>query len=363
MRAFPKEIRRFAEAFVELQKARQQADYALEHKFSKPDGSASGHLHAHFFAGAGVARGGLRARSLRGGHRALHHPPPRSAESADRRRGVADARRDAGGGERCAPDGEPALRAGLRSWYPPLRGCSTTAGSRTGSDSCAQPCATRWRARRWRPRTGRRRRPTIGVRSGRRSSRRCPRTPSRACGSSPGSCSPSGTGCPPTACVCERSPPTRANASSAGCSGPRKRGRYDFFATCFRNRRLGAAQARALRIALGLGGDVGLTAEEVCEVVLDRGMAFALANGWRLARRCATGADRIEVERPADTDLPALKRLGCTTEIVSWRTRVLAPCAARCSNASSTAGRSARLRTRAEKSRRYPGAGPWLSNR
>ena len=37
MRTFPKEIRRFAEAFVELQKARQQADYALEHELSKPD--------------------------------------------------------------------------------------------------------------------------------------------------------------------------------------------------------------------------------------------------------------------------------------------------------------------------------------
>ena len=93
-------------------------------------------------------------------------------------------------------------------------------------------------------------------------------------------------------------------------------------------RMLGAAQARALRIALGLGGDVGLTAEEVCEAVLDRGMAFPLANGWRLARRRAMGADRIEVEGPADTDLPALKRLGCTTEIVSWRTRVLVPRAA-----------------------------------
>ena len=93
-------------------------------------------------------------------------------------------------------------------------------------------------------------------------------------------------------------------------------------------RMLGAAQARMLRIALGLGGDVGLTAEEVCEAVLDRGMAFALANGWRLARRRAMGADRIEVEGPADTDLPALKRLGCTTEIVSWRTRVLVPRAA-----------------------------------
>ena len=93
-------------------------------------------------------------------------------------------------------------------------------------------------------------------------------------------------------------------------------------------RMLGAAQARMLRIALGLGGDVGLTAEEVCEAVLDRGMTFALTNGWRLVHRCAMGADRIEVEGPADTDLPALKRLGCTTEIVSWRTRVLAPRAA-----------------------------------
>ena len=29
------------EAFVELQKVRQQADYALEHKFSKPDALAT----------------------------------------------------------------------------------------------------------------------------------------------------------------------------------------------------------------------------------------------------------------------------------------------------------------------------------
>ena len=93
-------------------------------------------------------------------------------------------------------------------------------------------------------------------------------------------------------------------------------------------RTLGAAQARMLRIALGLGGDAGLTAEEVREAVLERGAAFPLANGWRLARRRAMGADRIEVEGPTDTDLPALKRLGCATEIVSWRTRVFVPRAA-----------------------------------
>ena len=93
-------------------------------------------------------------------------------------------------------------------------------------------------------------------------------------------------------------------------------------------RMLGAAQAQALRLAMGLGGGIALTAEEVYEAVLDRGTAFPLANGWRLARRRAMGAVRIEVEGPADTDLPALKRLGCTTEIVSWRTRVLVPRAA-----------------------------------
>ena len=93
-------------------------------------------------------------------------------------------------------------------------------------------------------------------------------------------------------------------------------------------RTLGAGQARALRLALGLGGGAALTAEEVHEALLDRGGAFPLANGWRLARRRAMGSMRIEVEGPADTDLPALKRLGCATEIVSWRTRVFVPGAA-----------------------------------
>ena len=92
--------------------------------------------------------------------------------------------------------------------------------------------------------------------------------------------------------------------------------------------RLPASLPRALRLALGLGANAALTTEEVCEALLDRGAAFPLANGWRLGRRRATGRERIEVEGPADTDLPALKRLGCATEIVSWCTRVLVPGAA-----------------------------------
>ena len=52
---------------------------------------------------------------------------------------------------------------------------------------------------------------------------------------------------------------------------------------------------------------------------------LALANGWRLARRRLMGGNRVEIEGPADTDLPALRRMGCTVEIVSWRTRVFVP--------------------------------------
>jgi len=56
-----------------------------------------------------------------------------------------------------------------------------------------------------------------------------------------------------------------------------------------------------------------------------RGTALPLANGWRLARRCIMGADRVEIEGPADTDTAALRRIGCTVEIVSYRARAFAP--------------------------------------
>ena len=68
-----------------------------------------------------------------------------------------------------------------------------------------------------------------------------------------------------------------------------------------------------------------MTGAEAFEAVMGRGNALSLANGWRLARRRLMGADRVEIEGPADTDMDALKRMGCVTEIVSWRTRVFAP--------------------------------------
>ncbi|MYF07175.1 MAG: methylase [Rhodospirillaceae bacterium] len=88
---------------------------------------------------------------------------------------------------------------------------------------------------------------------------------------------------------------------------------------------LDAEQVRAVRQSFGLDGGPAMTGVEAFAAVMGRGNALALANGWRLARRRLMGADRIEIEGPADTDLPALRRLGCTVEIVSFRARIFVP--------------------------------------
>ena len=88
---------------------------------------------------------------------------------------------------------------------------------------------------------------------------------------------------------------------------------------------LGPAELGEFRAALGLDGGPGLTAAEVHDEIMARGASFALANGWKLARRRLMGTMRIEIEGPADGDTDALKRMGCVAEIVSWRTRLFAP--------------------------------------
>ena len=88
---------------------------------------------------------------------------------------------------------------------------------------------------------------------------------------------------------------------------------------------LDAEQVAAVRTSFGLDGGLAMTGAEAFEAVMGRGSALALANGWRLARRRIMGADRIEIEGPADTDTALLKRIGCTVEIVSWRARAFAP--------------------------------------
>ena len=88
---------------------------------------------------------------------------------------------------------------------------------------------------------------------------------------------------------------------------------------------LDAEQVRAVRTSFGLDGDFAMTGAEAFEAVMGRGTALILANGWRLARRRIMGADRVEIEGPVDGDTDALKRMGCTVEIVSWRARAFAP--------------------------------------
>ena len=88
---------------------------------------------------------------------------------------------------------------------------------------------------------------------------------------------------------------------------------------------LDAEQVSAVRASFGLDGGPAMTGPEAFEAVMERGNALALANGWRLARRRVMGGNRVELEGPADTDLPALRRMGCTVETVSWRTRVFPP--------------------------------------
>ena len=84
-------------------------------------------------------------------------------------------------------------------------------------------------------------------------------------------------------------------------------------------------QVRAVRSAFGFAGGPAMTGAEAFDAVMGRGAALALANGWRLTRRRIMGADRVEIEGPVESDTAVLKRMGCTVEIVSWRTRVFAP--------------------------------------
>ena len=88
---------------------------------------------------------------------------------------------------------------------------------------------------------------------------------------------------------------------------------------------LDAGQVRAVRSAFGLADGPAMTGAEAFEEVMFRGVALALANGWRLARRRIMGADRVEIEGPTDSDTAVLKRMGCAVEIISWRTRIFAP--------------------------------------
>ena len=88
---------------------------------------------------------------------------------------------------------------------------------------------------------------------------------------------------------------------------------------------LDADQVRKVRKAFNLEGSTELTGEEAYDAVLNRGTALPLSNGWRLTRRSISGDNRVELEGPDDTDTEALRQLGCTIELITWRARIFVP--------------------------------------
>ncbi|MCY3672631.1 MAG: hypothetical protein OXH14_16350, partial [Alphaproteobacteria bacterium] len=77
-----------------------------------------------------------------------------------------------------------------------------------------------------------------------------------------------------------------------------------------------------VRRSFGLDDGPPITGSEAVEALMQRGASFKFTNGWRLCRRRVMGADRIEITGPADTDISALRHIGCTIEIVQFRARV-----------------------------------------
>ncbi len=80
--------------------------------------------------------------------------------------------------------------------------------------------------------------------------------------------------------------------------------------------------------ALGVDSDIAMSSADVLEAVMDRGARVHLAGGLSLRRSRVMHANRIEVTGFGPNDLPALKAIGCFTEIIQWQTRLFVPLAA-----------------------------------
>ena len=87
---------------------------------------------------------------------------------------------------------------------------------------------------------------------------------------------------------------------------------------------LDAEQIATVCTGSRLDGGLVMTSAEAFETVMGRGSAPALANRWRLAQRRVMGADRDEIEGPANSDTALLMRIGCTVKMISWRARAFA---------------------------------------
>ena len=92
-------------------------------------------------------------------------------------------------------------------------------------------------------------------------------------------------------------------------------------------RALTASEITLFREQLGLdaANTPQLNSNEVFDETLQKRGSFRLAVGWRIAARQHMGRTRVELEGPKATNLGMLKRLGCRTEMVSYRTRIFIP--------------------------------------
>ncbi len=90
---------------------------------------------------------------------------------------------------------------------------------------------------------------------------------------------------------------------------------------------LTAAAIGQFRASLGLNSDHGprLSAAELFDETKRRGITIALANGWRIDGRRHMGDMRTELHGPNRDSVALLRRLGCRTELVGYRTRWFVP--------------------------------------
>ncbi|WP_019998952.1 strawberry notch family protein [Aureimonas ureilytica] len=76
---------------------------------------------------------------------------------------------------------------------------------------------------------------------------------------------------------------------------------------------------------LGLNCSAVMTSEEISEAVMVKNAAVTLQEGLVIRRSRVMDAFRIEVVGFDQTHIKHLKQLGCTTEIIQWKTRVFVP--------------------------------------
>ena len=76
---------------------------------------------------------------------------------------------------------------------------------------------------------------------------------------------------------------------------------------------------------LGLDCQIEMTPQEVFGAVMDAKTTLSLLGGYQLRRSLVMGQPRLELIGASGAALPALKALGCFTEVIQWKTRVFIP--------------------------------------